>query len=351
MDNFQYDIDQWYALNYWLKPTVLKSYLWENSIYLYAIIGTPLLLALRWLFYYKFRKKYKVALNKKDTSSLNLIQVLRFIPHSLLLISISFLFVSLARPQKSNETNIQYTEGINIMFVMDMSESMKITDIHPSRFDAAKQICADIIHKRTSDRIGIVVFSGEAISLAPLTNDYTLLLDKLNELKQNKKLTSGTAIGYALGTAINRLKNTQTPERLIVLISDGENTSGLLDPTTAAELCLEYNIKIYCIGLGTDGTHQFRDDNGTIQYVESKLDENTLKNISSITKGKFYRAYNKKSLTDIIENINQLEKGKIIQQHYTDIRDYYTIYLKWAVVFFLLWTLSRITFLNNFLED
>jgi Ca-activated chloride channel family protein len=351
MDNFQYDIDQWYALNYWLKPAVLKSYLWENSIYLYAIIGTPLLLILRWLFYYKFRKKYKVALNKKDTSSLNLIQVLRFIPHSLLLISISFLFVSLARPQKSNETNIQYTEGINIMFVMDVSESMKITDIHPSRFDAAKQICADIIHKRTSDRIGIVVFSGEAISLSPLTNDYTLLLDKLNELKQNKKLTSGTAIGYALGTAINRLKNTQTPERLIVLISDGENTSGLLDPITAAELCLEYNIKIYCIGLGTDGTHQFRDDNGTIQYVESKLDENTLKNISSITKGKFYRAYNTKSLTDIIENINQLEKGKIIQQHYTDIRDYYTIYLKWAVVFFLLWTLSRITFLNNFLED
>lgn len=351
MDNFQYDINQWYALLYWLKPEVLKSYIWESPLFLYFILGTPILLLLRWLFYYRFRKKYKVALIKKETQSLNLIQVLRFIPHALLLISISFLLISLARPQKSNETNTQYTEGINIVFAMDVSESMKITDIHPSRFDAAKQICNDIIQKRSTDRIGIVIFSGEAITLSPLTNDYSLLLTKLNELKQNKKLSSGTAIGSALGTAINRLKNTQTPERLIILISDGENTSGLLDPATAAELCLEYNIKIYCIGLGRDGTHQFRDDNGTIQYVESKLDENTLKNISSITKGKFYRAYNKKSLVEIIDNINQIEKGKIVQLHYTDIKDYYSIYLKWAVVFFLLWTLTRITFLNNFLED
>jgi Ca-activated chloride channel family protein len=351
VDNFQYDINQWYFLNYWLKPEVLKSYIWENPNYLYGIIATPLLLVLRWLFYYRFRKKYKVALNKKETKSLNLIQVLRFIPLSLLLISISFILIGLARPQKSNETNTQYAEGINIIFAIDISESMKITDIHPSRFDAAKQICIDIINKRTDDRVGIVVFSGEAVTLSPLTNDYTLLKNQLNELKQNKSLQSGTAIGTALGTAINRLKNSQVKERLIILISDGENTSGLMDPATAAELCLEYNIKIYCIGLGKDGTHQFKDEDGTIQYVESKLDENTLKNISSITKGKFYRAYDKKSLADIISNINQIEKGKIVQLQYTDIKDFYTIYIKWAVVFFLLWTMTRITFLNNFLED
>jgi Ca-activated chloride channel family protein len=351
MDNFQYDITQWYFIYYWLKPEVLRSYIWGNPIYLYGIIGTPILLVLRWLLYYRFRKKYKVALNKRETKSLNLIQILRFIPLSLLLISISFLLVAIARPQKSNETNTQYTEGINIVFAMDISESMKITDIHPSRFDAAKQVCSDIIHERNSDRIGIVIFSGEAITLAPLTNDYKLLQDKLDELKQNKSIPSGTAIGSALGTAINRLKHTQTPERLIILISDGENTAGLMDPATAAELCLEYNIKIYCIGLGRDGTHQFKDDDGTTHYVESKLDETTLKNISSITKGQFYRAYNKKSLTDIIDHINQLEKGKIVQLHYTDIKDFYTIYLKWSVVFFLLWTLTRITFLNNFLED
>lgn len=351
MDNFQHDINQWYYLHYWLKPEVLKSYIWENPNYLYGILATPLLLFLRWLFYYRFRKKYHVALNKRETKSLNLIQILRFIPLSLLLISISFILISLARPQKSNETNTQYAEGINIVFAIDISESMKITDIHPSRFEAAKQICVDIINKRTDDRMGIVVFAGEAITLSPLTNDYVLLKNQLTELKQNKTLQSGTAIGTALGTAINRLKNAPTKERLIVLISDGENTSGLMDPATAAELCLDYNIKIYCIGLGKDGTHQFKDDDGTVQYVESKLDENTLKNISSITKGKFYRAYDKKSLTDIISNINQIEKGKIVQMRYTDIKDFYTIYLKWAVVFFLLWTMTRITFLNNFLED
>lgn len=351
MDNFQYDINQWYFLNYWLNPEVLKSYIWGDPKYLYGIAATPLLLILRWLFYYRFRKKYKVALNKRETKSLNLIQIFRFIPLSLLLISISFILISLARPQKSNETNTQYTEGINIVFAMDISESMKITDIHPSRFEAAKQICTDIINKRKDDRIGIVVFSGEAVTLAPLTNDYALLKNNLNELKQNKSLQSGTAIGTALGTAINRLKNTPTKERIIILISDGENTSGLMDPVTAAELCQDYNIKIYCIGLGKDGTHQFKDDDGTIQYVESKLDENTLKNISSITKGKFYRAFDKKSLTNIIDNIDQLEKNKIVQMQYTDIKDFYYIYIKWAVVFFLLWTLTRISFLNNFLED
>ena len=351
MDNFQHDINQWYLLNYWLKPEVLKSYIWENPNYLYGILATPLLLTLRWLFYYRFRKKYNVALNKRETKSLNLIQILRFIPLSLLLISISFVITGLARPQRSNETNTQYTEGINIIFAIDVSESMKITDIHPSRFDAAKQICIDIINKRTNDRMGIVIFAGEAITLAPLTNDYVLLKNQLTDLKQNKALQSGTAIGTALGTAINRLKNAPTKERLIVLISDGENTSGLMDPATAAELCLDYNIRIYCIGLGKDGTHQFKDDDGTIQYVESKLDENTLKNISSITKGKFYRAYDKKSLVDIISNINQIEKGKIVQMQYTDVKDFYTVYIKWAVVFFLLWTMTRITFLNNFLED
>jgi Ca-activated chloride channel homolog len=351
MDNFQYDINEWYVIHYWLKPEVLKSYIWENPSYLYGILATPCLLLLRWLFYYRFRKKYKVALNKKETKSLNLIQILRFIPLSLLLISISFIIVAIARPQKSNETNTQYTEGINIVFAMDISESMKITDIHPSRFDAAKDICTDIINKRTSDRIGIVLFSGETITLSPLTNDYKLLKDKLKDLNQTQFMQSGTAIGTALGTAINRLKNTKNTERLIILISDGENTAGLMDPNTAAELCLEYNIKIYCIGLGKDGTHQFKDADGSTQYVESKLDENTLKNIANTTKGKFYRAYNKKNLSDIIENINQIEKGKIIQMHYTDIKDFYSIYLKWAMVFFLLWTATRITFLNNFLED
>ncbi len=351
MDNFQYDITQWYFLNYWLQPTVLKSYIWENPSYLYGIAATPLLLVLRWLFYYRFRKKYKVALNKKDTKSLNLIQILRFIPLALLLLSLSFIVIGLARPQKSNETNTQYTEGINMIFAIDVSESMKITDIHPSRFDAAKQICTDIVNKRSNDRIGIVIFSGEAVTLSPLTNDYVLLKNQLNDLKQNKDLQSGTAIGTALGTAINRLKNAETKERIIVLISDGENTSGLMDPITAADLCLEYNIKIYCIGLGKDGTHQFKDDNGTIQYVESKLDENTLKNISATTKGKFYRAYDKKSLDDIIANIDQLEKGKIVQLQFTDIKDFYSIYITWAVIFFLLWTLTRISFLNNFLED
>lgn len=351
MDNVQYDINQWYFLTYWLKPEVLKSFIWSQPTYLYGIAATPALLMLRWLLYFRFRQKFKVAFNKDEIHTLNIIQVLRFIPFSLLLIFISLLLLCLARPQRSNETNTQYTEGINMVFALDISESMKITDIHPSRFEAGKQLCLDIIQQRTSDRIGMVVFSGEALTLAPLTNDYSLLKNQLTELKQNNTLQSGTAIGTALGTAINRLKNTQTGQRIIILISDGENTSGLMDPATAAQLCIDYNIKIYSIGLGRDGTHQFKDEDGVIKYVESKLDETTLKNISNITKGAFYRAYDKKSIQRIIQDIDQLEKGKIVQMHYNDTKDFYPVYLKWSVVFFLLWSFSRISFLNNFLED
>ncbi|MBC7450617.1 MAG: VWA domain-containing protein [Cytophagales bacterium] len=351
MDNVQYDIDQWYFLNYWLNPEVLKSFIWSHPSYLYGILAAPALLLLRWLFYFRFRQKFKVAFNKKETHTLNIVQVLRFIPFALLLGFISMLIICLARPQRSNETNTQYTEGINIVLALDVSESMKITDIHPSRFEAGKQLCTDIIQRRTSDRIGVVVFSGEAFTLSPLTNDYALLKNQLADLKQNNALQSGTAIGTALGTAINRLKNTQTGQRVIILISDGENTSGLMDPATAAELCIDYNIKIYCIGLGKDGTHQFKDEDGTLQYVESKLDETTLKNISAITKGRFYRAFDRKNIQQIIYDIDQLEKGKIVQMHYNDTKDFYPVYLKWAVVFFVLWSLSRITFLHNFLED
>ena len=235
---------------------------------------------------------------------------------------------------------------------MDISESMQLEDLHPNRLEDAREVARKFVKGRNDDRIGIVVFAGDAYSLSPLTNDHELVNSYLSELNSGMIENSGTAIGTAIGVSINRLNESETGSKVMILMSDGENTAGILDPSTAAKLAYAYNIKIYTIGIGKEGEVSFgRDSTGKVQTVKSHLDETLLRKIAELTKGDYFRATNSSTLNDVFLTINKLEKGKIKESRYKDTLDYYQIYLNWSIVLFLCWMLLKNTFLNNFLED
>ncbi|KXX67725.1 VWA domain-containing protein [Flammeovirga sp. SJP92] len=335
----------------WFTPAVLKGYDWGNIIFLYGILGIPFLFLLRWLFRYRVRQKLDVALPeghlKVDWSTL-----LRFLPPLVLSIAMALMLVALARPQKTNEQVEQWTEGIDIMLILDISHSMKIEDFVPNRMEAAKKVATRFIDGRIQDRIGLVIFSGEAISYAPLTTDYSLLKNLIRDINFDMIKEPGTAIGSALGVAINRMRESETKSKVAILLSDGENTAGSIDPKTAAELAYGYGVKVYAIGVGKEGRVPYGTDMfGRPRYIEQHLDETALREIAKIGKGKYFRATNNKALTAIFDQIDQYEKAEIKETRYKDTKDFYHIYLVWGIAFFLIWMALKSTFLTNALED
>jgi Ca-activated chloride channel family protein len=257
----------------------------------------------------------------------------------------------LARPQRSQQRIEQTSEGIDITLVLDVSESMLLEDIKPNRLEAAKTVARSFIQGRVHDRIGMVVFSGDAYGLVPLTTDYSLLNEYINEIKAGMIQTGGTAIGSALAVTINRMRDSPSKTKVAILISDGDNTAGNIDPVTSAQLAQVYGIKLYTIVVGVEGRLPFKDNTGKVQYVENTIDERIMRQIARIGEGKFYRASNNLALEEVFTQINSYEKAKITELRFLDTKDYYQIYLRLAIVFFLLWLLTKSTFISNILED
>ena len=265
---------------------------------------------------------------------------------------IALLIITLARPQTSNEKVEQWTEGIDIMLVIDISRSMQIMDFKPNRLEAAKSVAKEFIAGRFQDRIGIVIFSGDAYSLAPLTTDYKLLNTYLDEITFEKIEASGTAIGSALAVATNRMRESDSKSKVVILLSDGDNTAGNIDPITAAEISSAYDIKLYTIAIGKEGrVPTGKDLFGRVQMSNNTLDETTLRKIAEIGSGKFYRASDNKALEDVFKLIDQYEKAEIKETRFKDTTDYYQVYLKWAIVLFLTWLALKSTFMVNILKD
>jgi Ca-activated chloride channel family protein len=260
--------------------------------------------------------------------------------------------VALARPQKTNEKVEQWTEGIDIMLAIDISQSMQIEDFTPNRLEAAKQVARDFIKGRLQDRIGIVVFSGDAFSLAPLTTDYALLNSYLNDISFDMIENRGTAIGSAIAVVTNRMRESDSKSKVCILLSDGDNTAGNIDPITAAELAAAYNIKIYTIVVGKEGLVPFgKDYFGRPNMVENTVDETTMRKIADIGSGEFFRVTDNQTLKSVFEKIDLYEKAEIKETRFKDTSDYYFIYLQWAILLFLLWLLLKSTFLINVLQD
>jgi Ca-activated chloride channel family protein len=229
---------------------------------------------------------------------------------------------------------------------------MELTDIKPSRLEAAKEVALNFINGRVQDRIGLVVFAGDAYSLAPLTTDYQLLRESLKSIDLHMIANDGTAIGSALAVAVNRMRDSDAKSKVVILISDGENTAGSLDPVMAARLAYAFNIKLYTIGIGKDGQVPVSvDSTGKTMYVETELDESSLREIAQTGEGRFFRAGSKDALQEVFRNINKLEKTEVTEKRFRDTRDYYQVYLKWALLLLLTWLLLKNTFITNVLED
>jgi Ca-activated chloride channel family protein len=343
-------LEAWYSFS-WFYPSTLKGFAWATPLYLYLLFLVPLLFILRWVFKYFFNQKLPVALVKSDLKSTP-VTLIRLLPDILLVLILSLMLVALARPQKTNEKVEQWTEGIDIILAIDISQSMQIEDFTPNRLEAAKDVARDFISGRIQDRIGIVVFSGDAFSLAPLTTDYDLLNAYLDEISFDMIENRGTAIGSAMAVVTNRMRESDSKSKVCILLSDGDNTAGNIDPITAAELAAAYDIKTYTIVVGKEGLVPFgKDYFGRPHMVENTVDETTMRNIAKISNGEFFRVTDNEALKNVFEKIDQYEKAEIKETRFKDTADFYFVYLRWAMVLLLIWLLLKSSFLSNVLQD
>ena len=343
-------ITPWYSLS-WFNPTILGSFSWEQPLFLWLLLLVPLLFIVRWAIRYSVSQKLPVAVSSRDLKS-SPANLVRLVPEILLMLVCMLLLTALARPQKTNEKVEQYTEGIDIMLAMDISQSMQIEDFEPNRLDAAKRVALDFINGRHQDRIGLVVFSGDAFSLAPLTTDYDLLRSYVRDINFEMIENRGTAIGSALAVVTNRMRESETKSKVCIVLSDGDNTAGNIDPITAAELAAAYGIKIYTIVVGREGLVPYgKDFFGRPNMIENTVDETTMRRIADIGGGEFFRATDNEALASVFATIDDLEKAEIKETRYKDTSDYYFVYLQWAASLFLLWLLLKSTFISNVLQD
>ena len=291
----------------------MGNYTFANPEYLYLLFLIPIF----WFVYiFNLRDKNTFLilssikrLNTKTWKSWG-----RHIVFFIKTLAISLLIIAFARPQSTSSWQNAITEGIDIILAMDISGSMLAQDLTPNRLEASKKVAMDFISGRPNDRIGLVIFSGESFTQCPLTTDHKVLKGLFNDVKSGM-IDDGTAIGMGLATSINRLKDSKTKSKVIILLTDGVNNQGSIAPMTAAEIAQEFKMRVYTIGVGTKGyaPYPFNTPFGNIVYqdVEVKIDEKTLQDIANATNGKYFRATSNKALQEIYKEIDKLERSKI----------------------------------------
>lgn len=274
----------------------------------------------------------------------------RHVPFICRIICIAILITALANPQTNNEEKNTEGEGIDIILCIDVSGSMSAQDLTPNRLEAAKNVAIDFINRRPTDRIGIVIFSGESFTQCPLTSDKNVLVSAVQNIHFGL-LEDGTAIGSGLSTSVDRIRNSKTKTKIVILLTDGENNSGLIDPKTAKEIAKAFGIKVYTIGVGTDGMapQPVQTPLGVqMQSVKVSIDEKLMKQIAEETGGKYFRAKDNDGLSGIYETIDQLEKSKIEITTTTKFTDKFLPFAIGAAFFLLLEILLRYLVFRKF---
>ena len=269
-------------------------------------------------------------------------------------LALVLIIVAMARPQSVDvSTKTKKTRGIDIVMAIDVSASMLAKDLKPNRLEALKDVAGKFIARRPNDRIGLVEYAGESYTRTPVTSDKNIIFSSLKDIKYNTIITGGTAIGMGLATAVNRIKDSEAKSKIIILLTDGVNNSGFIDPLTASELASEYGIKTYTIGLGSNGMalSPVAIRNGKIQYsrIQVEIDEKLLKEIAEGTGGKYFRATNNKKLEEIYAEINQLEKTEIEEFKYYNYEEKFRPLVLWALVLLVFEFLLRNTLLKSFI--
>ncbi len=266
--------------------------------------------------------------------------------------------LALVRPQQADTKIKKNIEGIDIIIALDISDSMLIEDMKPlNRLESAKEKIKEFVSKRTSDKIGVVIFAGEAFTLVPPTLDYDLLIARVSEIitAQSARIKEGTALGVGMANAVARLKDSQAKTRVVIFMTDGENNSGTIDPETGLELAKGFGLKIYTVGIGKDGPTRIpvytKDFMGnkikSYQPFESTVNEDLLKRMASETGGKYYRASQEDSLKGIFEDIDKLEKTKMDINKYTKYTELFQPLLKWSLFLYCLSWLLGVTWLRR----
>lgn len=274
---------------------------------------------------------------------------------ALRLLALSALIIAMARPRTVDETTkTKTTRGIDIVMAMDLSASMLARDLKPNRLEALKTVAARFINSRPNDRIGLVEYAGESYTRTPLTSDKTIVLSSLKSMSYNTVIEGGTAIGSGLATAVNRLKDSRAKSKVIILLTDGVNNSGFIDPKIASELAVEFGIKVYTIGLGSNGMAMspigIRPDGG-FQYgnVQVEIDEALLQEIAKKTGGQYFRATSNTKLEQIYEEINKLEKTDIEEFKYTNYNEMFRPWAIFALILIAFEFLLRTTIFKGFI--
>lgn len=327
----------------------MSNYTFVNSEFFYLLI-LPLVVLIWYVLKHKNTSSTILfsnteSINKKPTIK----QKLRHLPYLLKIVAAILLIIVMARPQSSINWEESTTEGIDIVLAMDISGSMLAQDLKPDRLEASKNVAMDFISKRINDRVGLVIFAGESFTQCPLTTDHNVLINLFQDVKSGM-VDDGTAIGMGLATAVNRLKDSEAISKVIILLTDGVNNSGTLPPLTAAEIAEKFGIRVYTIGVGTEGfaPYPFQTPFGTqYQEVEVKIDEKTLQDIATLTDGKYFRATNNNSLKEIYKDIDTLEKSKIEITEFHKRSEEFLPFGLWALGLLFLSFILQITYLKQ----
>lgn len=306
----------------------MPDFSFVNPEFLWLLLSIPLLVV--WLIW---RRKKQSGYIKVPIlygfSTQNLLARLRPIISILQLLALALLILALARPQSMDtSTETRGIEGIDIVLTVDVSASMLARDLKPSRLEALKKVAQSFVDDRPGDRIGLVIYAGESFAQVPLTTDHSVVKNAIADLNYDL-LEGGTAIGMGLATAVNRIKESTSVSKVIILLTDGENNRGIIDPKTAAELAKTYNIRVYTIGVGTKGfaytPYAIDPRNGKFLYqkMQVNIDEDLLKHIAKETNGQYFRATDNQSLENIYAEINQLEKTKLEELTYYQYEEHF----------------------------
>jgi Ca-activated chloride channel family protein len=310
------------------------------------------------VWYFLKRNKQTAALKISSTRGFkgrgNWLAKLRPLLFIFRLLALSAIIIALSRPRTVDETTRTVSnKGIDIVMAIDVSASMLARDLKPNRLEALKEVAARFIRDRVTDRIGLVEYAGESFTKTPLTSDKNIVLSSLKSISYNTIIEGGTAIGSGLATAVNRLKESRAKSKVIILLTDGVNNTGFIDPKIASELAVEFGIKVYTIGLGTNGMAQspigLRKGGGFLYEMQKvEIDEKLLKEIATTTKGKYFRATSNTKLEAIYKEINELEKTDIEEFKYTNYNELFRPWVLFALGLLGIELLLRYTLFRSF---
>ncbi|MEE2616068.1 MAG: VWA domain-containing protein [Bacteroidota bacterium] len=326
-----------------------------NIEFLWLLVVIPLL-----ALWYSYTGKYKSnTLNFSNSAafseSKSFIVWIEPILRIFRMIALTLLIIALARPQVIDiSTRVKNNRGIDIIMAIDVSASMLAKDLRPNRLEALKDVASNFIKNRTTDRIGLVEYAGESYTKTPITSDKSIILRSLKEIEYNTIIEGGTAIGMGLATSVNRIKDSKAMSKVVILLTDGVNNSGFIDPLTAVELANEFGIKIYTIGLGTNGMALSPigiDSKGKFNYanVKVEIDEKLLNEIADMTGGKYFRATNNNKLKEIYDDIDKLEKSDIEEFKYYNVQEKYRLFLLPALMLIGLEMILKFTLFRSFI--